>query len=90
MCPYSSTDGNTANTIGRPFSRPRPSFHAVRRSARSHRSVKCANAQTRSRLFSPSGFGMSLPIGLEAGQASRSYRTFTAVSEASFFASGLT
>lgn len=67
--PYSSTEGNTANTIGRPFCCARPSFQAVRRSARSQRWVKCANAHSASRLFSPVFFGESFATGVEAGQA---------------------
>ena len=45
-----------------------PSFQDVRRSACSQWCVKCAAAQTRSRLNSPC-FGRSLPIGLETGHA---------------------
>jgi hypothetical protein len=52
--------------------------------------VKCANAQTASRLFSPPTFVTPLPIGLEAGHASCSKSVVTAVSVGSFFASGPT
>ena len=90
MWPYSSTEGKTAKTMGRSLPRPRRSFHAVRRSARSQRSVKCANAQIASRLFSPPSFVTPLPIGLDAGHASRSKSVATAVSFGSFFASGPT